>query len=272
MTHFKVSLPHTDEIQGALADYPVVGIEESPERLIAWFETETDATEVAWRFAATVERIADADWSERWKAGIRAVRVGPFEVTPPWLETEAPITPHRIVIDPGMAFGTGDHPTTRACLGLLARNVKPGDRVLDFGCGSGILGIAAILLGAKTVVAVDCEEPAIAETRKNVCANGIARSGEACASFDIRLGTEPPDGPFDIIVANIQSTILEPRVPRLTAALAENGTMILAGILVEEGFSPPAPSARLIEHPWVAFEWTHPNRRASAPPPARTEP
>lgn len=248
MTHFKVSLPHTDEIQGALAEYPVTGIEETPQRLIAWFETEAAAAEVATRFAATVESVEDADWSERWKAGIRAVRVGPFDVFPPWLEMEVRETPFRIVIDPGMAFGTGDHPTTRACLGLIARNVKPGDRVLDYGCGSGILGIASVMLGAKCVIAVDCEEAAITETRKNLLANGIGSAVEA------RLGTEPPDGPFDVIVSNIQSTILEPRLPRLIAALAPGGTMILSGILVEDGFAPPAVSARLVEYPWVAFE------------------
>jgi ribosomal protein L11 methyltransferase len=266
VTHFKVSLPHTDAIQGALADCPVTGVEESPTQLVAWFASEAVAVEIAKRFASVVERVEDADWSERWKAGIRAVRVGPFEVVPPWLDAEPRTTPFRIVIDPGMAFGTGDHPTTRACLALLARNVKPGDRVLDFGCGSGILGIAAVMLGAKSVYAIDCEEAALTETRKNMAANAAGDGGagldkldgQACqerrCSFDVRLGTEPPLGPFDVIVSNIQSTVLGPRLPRLADALAPGGTMILAGILADEGFSPPSISARLVEHPWVAFE------------------
>ncbi|HEY4685740.1 MAG TPA: 50S ribosomal protein L11 methyltransferase, partial [Dehalococcoidia bacterium] len=122
--------------------------------------------------------LRDEDWAEAWKAHYDIERVGRIVVRPAWREYAA--RPGEVVVslDPGMAFGTGQHATTRMCLAALqeqrTRNKEQGESVLDLGCGSGILAIAAVALGAGRVVAVDTEEQAVAATRSNAALNGVA--------------------------------------------------------------------------------------------------
>jgi ribosomal protein L11 methyltransferase len=146
-----------------------------------------------------------ADWRERWKAFHRPVRVGPLWIGPPWEEPPVDVTP--VVIDPGRAFGTGAHPTTQLCLELLLEQERSA--VLDLGCGSGVLAIAAAKSGFGPVIALDADEHAVEATRSNAAANGT--------TVDVRrldvLGEELPE--TDLALANITQQALRGLAPRL---------------------------------------------------------
>ena len=132
-----------------------------------------------------------------------------------------------IEIDPGMAFGTGQHPTTAMCLRALEELVHPGMRVLDLGCGTGILAIAAAKLGAEAVVAVDVDPNAVRAASENAAANGVG------SAVDVREGTLTSDDGerFDIIVANISGLTLERLAPELSSGLARGGSLVTSGFL-----------------------------------------
>lgn len=213
---------------------------------MAWFPDGRDLAALAAGLSGTIATVEESDWSLEWRRSVRAVRVGPFYVTPPWLVGEAPPGVETIVIEPEMAFGTGDHPTTRGCLALLARAVAPGARVLDFGCGSGVLAVAAARLGAGSVVAVDCDPTAVAIAEKNATVNRIRLTAIAA--------DRPPAGTFDVVVANIQSSVLEKLLPELRARLAPGGTLVLSGLLAAEEFEVEGPRARIVEGEWMTLE------------------
>lgn len=168
--------------------------------------TDADGEERLRRAFATVDSVpVDADWAERWREFHRPVEVGPFWVGPPW--EEPPAGALAIVIDPGRAFGTGAHPTTRLCLELLTA-LTPGS-LLDVGCGSGVLAIAAAKLGWAPVVALDTDPDAVAATRANLERNGVsleARQADALAT------TLPA---VDVVVANLSLAQVEALAPRL---------------------------------------------------------
>jgi ribosomal protein L11 methyltransferase len=188
--------------------------------------------------------VSDADWAELWKANYKPIRIGErLLVIPSWLadpltrNTEPPNIP--ILMDPGMAFGTGTHPTTQLCLALLEAHLKPNDTVLDFGCGSGILAIAAAKLGAKSALAVDIDDDSIRATKENAEINGVA------ATIETRLGSLSNLQPlaavrasnFHLTVANIIAPViirlLGPE-EGLAQTLAPNGILIVSGILAEQ--------------------------------------
>jgi ribosomal protein L11 methyltransferase len=171
--------------------------------------TDPAGEERIWAFFGGA-RGADVEggWEERWRAFNRPVRVGRLWVGPTWEEPPPDALP--LVVDPGRAFGTGSHPTTRLCLELL-QGLEPGP-LLDVGCGSGVLAIAAVLLGYAPVVAVDVDAPALEATRENARRNGV--------DLDVRL-VEPdevlPDLP--VAVANISLGAVEALPSRLHAGL-----------------------------------------------------
>jgi ribosomal protein L11 methyltransferase len=175
------------------------------------------------------------DWAETWKRGLGVRRItGRIVVRPSWLE-HVPAGPEEIVIvlDPGMAFGTAEHGTTRGCLRLLDRAVGSGERVLDVGAGSGILSVAAARLGAGEVVAIEGDPLAVEAIEENVTANGVAdrvRIVGAWAEIPGLLDLGPVDG----IVANIETGILTPLFPGLVGALRPGGWLIVSGILEAE--------------------------------------
>lgn len=188
------------------------------------------APEVAWCWQR------NEDWAQRWKQGLGARRVTPrLTVKPSWTEWSAAPGEMVIEIDPQMAFGTGEHGTTRGCLRLLDSAVRPGDRVLDVGSGSGILAIAAARLGACEVVAVECDPDANLNARDNLAHNGVAdrvRIVEALA--DDTLLAEL--GGFDLVAANILSGVIRPLLPAFFRSLADasEGRLIVSGILRTE--------------------------------------
>lgn len=170
----------------------------------------------------TLRYVDEDDWANAWKAFYKPIRVGThLVVTPPW-ETP-PNSPGdiTIVMDPGMAFGTGSHPTTRLCLAAIEDCVKPGMCVADIGTGSGILAIAAAKLGAACVKACDIDTLAAGIASKNAAANHV----------EIHVGEQLPDGQFDVVVANILADVIIGMADDLAARLAPSGTLIVSGII-----------------------------------------
>ena len=166
--------------------------------------------------------VDDKDWLESWKAEFVPIRSGAFLVRPTWSEAVAGDAV-ELVLDPGMAFGTGLHPTTQQCLEALSALALEGKSVLDVGTGSGILAIAAAKRGASPVVAVDTDTLAVDAARENAVRNGVAIPVGRGSAADV-------PGRFDIVVANIVSAVLQRIAPDLAARLAGGGTLLVAGI------------------------------------------
>jgi len=175
-----------------------------------------------------VTAVEDSDWTEAWKAGYTPQRIGRVVVRPSWLDE--PIQPGELLLslDPGMAFGTGLHPTTRSCLRLL-QQVRPMPPVLlDVGSGSGILSLAALLLGAERAVCLDTDPVAVEATRANADANGLGDR------VDARAGSLPAEATerFPLVVANLVASVLVELAPRL-ATHAEMGATVLASGIID---------------------------------------
>lgn len=177
--------------------------------------------------ALHTRRVDDGDWTDAWKAHYVPQRVGRVVVVPSWLEE--PLGPDEVAItlDPGMAFGTGLHPTTRGCLHLLqdVRPMPPG--VLDVGCGSGILALAALRLGAERAIGFDTDPLAVTATRENAERNGLAGRVTAVQ------GTLPaiPATRQPLVLANLVAAVLEELASRLAAHLAPGGVLLASGII-----------------------------------------
>jgi ribosomal protein L11 methyltransferase len=174
-------------------------------------------------------RVREEDWAHAWKRFFRVERIGRRLVVCPSWRRHRP-APGEVVLrlDPGMAFGTGQHPTTRLCLALLEDYVRPDARVLDVGTGSGILAIAAALLGASEVLALDIDPVAVRVAEANAAANGV---GERVRVLQGTLdGRGPASGRYDCIVANISAEATLEMAPALVAALRAGGVAIVSGI------------------------------------------
>ncbi len=180
-------------------------------------------------------RESDQDWASEWRRGLRPRRVGRFVVTPSWCAAEAESAEHTIVVDPEMAFGTGEHATTRGALRLLGEGIRPGDDVHDVGTGSGILAIGAALLGARNVLAVESDADALDNARDNLRRNGVAgRVQLVHALVDPPFLQRTGAGAFDLVVANVLAGVLRPLLVPFGEALATGGRLILGGILEQE--------------------------------------
>ncbi len=201
-------------------------------RLTALFAADADA-EGSVRHAAsalglaappyTLEAVAEQDWVRRTQAQFGPLRITDrLWIVPSWCE---PVDPQAInlELDPGLAFGTGSHPTTRLCLRWLATHLKPGQSVLDYGCGSGILAIAAAKLGAGTVTGTDVDPQALEASRANAARNGVA------AQFALPDALAPDK--VDVVVANILANPLRLLAPLLAARVRDGGAIVLSGIL-----------------------------------------
>ena len=175
------------------------------------------------------EHIADRDWERAWLDEFKPVKVGrDLWVCPSWCQPEEP--DHcNLMIDPGLAFGTGTHPTTNLCLSWLSDHEMHHKTVLDFGCGSGILGIAAAKLGAYQVYGTDVDTKAIETANGNAAVNQVSDKFRAMEneSFFEQMGTMK----FDLVVANILAGTLKHLAGELVARTAEGGQMLLSGIL-----------------------------------------
>jgi ribosomal protein L11 methyltransferase len=182
---------------------------------------------------AQYKTIADQDWMEAWKKYYAPIKVGKkLMIVPSWMKVEDP-TRIAVKINPSMAFGTGTHPTTQLCLEHFEKYILPGQPVIDIGCGSGILSIAAIKLGASHVVAVDVDNAAVKNTQSNAEMNGVLDKIETgMGSVGEALGMSYSLHQAPMVVANILATILTRLLnEELAALVAPGGTLILSGIL-----------------------------------------
>lgn len=227
-----------DAVLAALFHAGAEGVQELSDSLVthahghdAAVRFETAARAVADDVSVVTEPLAISDWSERWKDALTVQRVGGLTIAPPWLADELdPAT--TIVIEPGMAFGTGDHATTRSVVRLVQDVVRDGDRVADLGAGSAVLSIAAAKLGAARVMAIELDPDAIENAEENVRRNGVA-DRVAVVEGDAAL-LLPLVAPVDLVVANIISSVLIELLPTIAASLADGGRAILSGILGAE--------------------------------------
>jgi ribosomal protein L11 methyltransferase len=214
------------------------GLHEEGEQLVTHLESAGDAAaiESAVRAADTgalveTRAVAAVDWSVAWRESIVAHAAGALTVAPPWL-ADGLDPASTIVIEPAMAFGTGDHPTTRGVLRLMQRVIRTGDSVADLGAGSAVLAIAAAKLGAARAAAVEMDHDAISNAEENVARNGAAGvvrviGGDAAVFL-------PLLAPVRVVLANIISSVLIELLPLFRASLADDGVAILSGILDEE--------------------------------------
>lgn len=225
-------------VSAALFAAGAMGLEELGDRLVTQFETEVELEEARIAVLAVdpdaeveTHELADVDWSVAWRQGVTAHRLGSLVVTPPWLADDFPAAT-RIVINPGMAFGTGEHATTRGVVRLLPHALKAGDRVADLGAGSGVLAIAAARLGAGWVAAIELDPDAIPDAEENVRVNGVGdrvRVIEGDAALLL-----PLVAPVQLILANIISSVIIELLTVMASSLTGDGHAILSGILYEE--------------------------------------
>jgi ribosomal protein L11 methyltransferase len=236
-------------VLAALFDAGAAGVEERDGALITHFPDDTDLAAVARAIGAAdsdarieTAALADIDWREAWKARLGVQTLGALAVAPPWLA--AGLDPARtIVIDPGMAFGTGDHPTTRGVLRLMPSCIRPGQVVADLGTGSAVLAIAAAKLGAARVAAIELDPDAIGNAEDNVARNDVAdrvRVIEGDASVLL-----PLLAPVDVVLANLITPVILSLLRVIGRALAPHGASIVSGILQDDA---PAVREALTAH------------------------
>ncbi|MDB4883836.1 MAG: prmA [Gemmatimonadetes bacterium] len=235
----------------ALFELGSMGVHESGEELVTHFPEETDAAHVvaAVLHAAPAAEVRASlvpavDWSEEWKKSVGAHELGVLSIVPPWL-ADGRDPARTIVIEPEMAFGTGEHQTTRGVVRLLPDLIRAGDQVADLGAGSAVLAIAAAKLGASRVTAIELDHDAIANANENVVRNGVGHvvtvvEGDASLLL-------PLVAPVRVVLANIISSVLLELLPAIGAALTPDGEAALSGMLVEER---DAMQSALAERGW----------------------
>ncbi|MEY5099671.1 MAG: hypothetical protein RJA36_2390 [Pseudomonadota bacterium] len=219
-------------------------------RVVALFQQEPQAREAAELLAPQdffagcevvgVRPVADQDWVRLTQSQFAPVEITPtFWIVPSW--HEPPAGAEKVIrLDPGLAFGTGTHPTTRMCLRWTARRDLSGQRVLDYGCGSGILAIGAAKHGAAEIVAVDIDLAAVESTQINAANNHVV----------LQAGLpEAAQGEFDVVLANILATPLKVLAPLLCSHVKAGGHLVLAGILERQ-----ADELKDAYAPWLALE------------------
>ena len=199
----------------------------------------------------------DADWQNAWKSHFTLLKIGSrLAIKPSWIEYEAAEGEVLIELDPGLAFGTGYHPTTYTCLEAMEQLIRPGMKALDLGCGSGILTIAALKLGAAAVTALDIDPQAVQASRQNF------RRARLSGQVSLDRGSLPhklaPAGAFDLAVANISARGIRERAPDLLPTLRPGGHLIASGIIQEQQAETEEALAQAgfteIE-PWPKEDW-----------------
>jgi ribosomal protein L11 methyltransferase len=192
----------------------------------------------------TVQQLDDQDWERVWLERFAPMRFGErLWICPAGQRPPEDARNVLIDLDPGLAFGTGTHPTTALCLEWLDRHPPQGQQVLDFGCGSGILAIAALKLGAEVVCAVDIDPQALWATRENAARNQVEDRLHTC------LPGAVPGQHWQLVLANILANPLIGLAPRMVALVAAGGRLVLSGILAEQ-----AAGVRQAYEPWFIFE------------------
>jgi ribosomal protein L11 methyltransferase len=249
--HVEVGPDDVDEASAELFALGATGVEERDRStlekspgdkvlLVAHFDLEDQARIAAETlpWGGRVEYVVGDEWKHRWREFFKPSRLGEHVVVrPPWIELPSDGVDVRqgdvvVTIDPGQAFGTGTHETTRLVLAELDRIVPAmakGTRVLDVGCGSGILSIAAVMLGAERAEGVDVEAESVAATHENAERNGVGAKVKASLTPLARV-----KGQFPLVVANVESRVLVPFANDIAARVAPGGVLVLSGLLFDE--------------------------------------
>jgi ribosomal protein L11 methyltransferase len=224
-----------DAVLAALFGAGSQGVQEEADTLLTHFPPGTDADRVREAVLqvdpdSRIEtgRTPAIDWAHAWRDQITAHELGALTIVPPWLAGGRPAD-RTIVIDPGMAFGTGEHATTRGVVRLLQRVVRPGDVVADLGAGSAVLSIAAAKLGARRVAAIEVDPDAIGNAEENVARNAVSDrvtviEGDATTIL-------PLVAPVRVVLANIVSSVIAALLPLIEGALTPDGEAIVSGML-----------------------------------------
>ena len=183
----------------------------------------------------TIDNVADADWENNWKRFYKPMEIGErLLVVPQWEEAKRDHGRVKLVLNPGLTFGTGSHATTRLCLQALDKYIRGGEKILDLGCGSGILSIAALVLGAKEAFACDIDEKCVDVAYENAALNGVGRD-----RYTVRWGDVLTDkalqaefgGGYDMVVANIVADVIMGLSDKVRPFLKEGGLFLCSGII-----------------------------------------
>ena len=180
----------------------------------------------------TISGVCEEDWANSWKAYYKPIEIGErIVIVPAWEKYDAPEDKLVVRMDPGMAFGTGSHETTRLVIGLLEKYVGDGQRVLDVGCGSGILAICAAKLGARECKAYDIDPVAVKVARENVKDAGL--DNVTCDTSDLLRGVDKTGGAYDVICANIVADIIIRMTPDIGEFMHDGSVILASGIICE---------------------------------------
>ncbi|TFG54411.1 MAG: methyltransferase domain-containing protein [Gemmatimonadales bacterium] len=224
-----------------LVEWTDVAVEERPDGTLVSFaptaaETETLLARlkeaVPSGLQTTCTHIETTDWLLRWRDGLAPRQIGRLTIVPSWLHPDTSPPERTVILDPGGAFGSGEHGSTRAALGLLERLVPPGAVVLDLGSGSGILAIAALAIGARQAIGIDVDEQAVEVAEANARRNGVAHA-VSFLTGDARM-LVPLLGPVDCVVANILRTVNTALLPIIHGSLRADGVAVFSGMEEEE--------------------------------------
>ena len=228
------SAEQSDELVAYLDQMGFEGFEQQPNQLKAyrpageWPQQPVSDYLQERSFRFTLELVEKTNWNQLWESHFEPVRVDDFvgmraDFHPPITQVA-----HELVITPKMSFGTGHHATTRLMIRQMRSIIKPGDRVLDFGTGTGVLAILAKKMGAGQVVGIDIEDWSIENARENAAVNHVSE-------IEFLVGDKvTPPGPFDRILANINRNILLEHMTSLRSCLSASGTLLLSGVLTED--------------------------------------
>ena len=202
----------------------------------------------------TLENLKDADWENNWKQFYKPMEIGErLLVVPEWEQAQEDGRV-KLVLNPGLTFGTGSHATTRLCLQALEQHIHSGEKVLDLGCGSGILSIAALLLGAKDAFACDIDDKCVGVAYENAALNGVGKEHYTVRAGDVlsdkRLQKEF-GGDYDVIVANIVADVIIALAPQVGKLLKKGGIFLCSGIIDDRA---DEVREKLVEAGWTIEE------------------
>ncbi len=252
-----------DALVAALVDAGAPAVQDLGGALVTHVPSHTDmpalrASLTAANAAITIEArdAGHIDVARSWPPTVGVQRIGRIAVAPPWRAAEIAGAECPVIIEPAMAFGTGEHETTRSVLRLMQAVIQPGDAVVDLGAGSAILSIAAVKLGAARAIAIESDPQAIANAEENAAANGVSdRVHVIEGNARIIL---PLVAPARVLLANIISSVIVELAPAMRAAVSPNGRAVVSGILVIERAAVMASLAAagwLVDTEHIEGEW-----------------